>query len=310
MLSRKMEFSAPGVQARDRSWKKYYCILRGTSFTLYKFDPRRFVPKEGAPPAVAPITEEEEEEFLHVHLPADQQRRGSISSTAPGIHGTAVATARRGSVGDTSIAAIAGARRGSISTTSPLNPTDRSRAGSGSSSTPGYAGFESGRRGSLSGPSSNISVGQSSDSSSRRTSVSGSSAAGGSSFSVATPASSSSSAEKDPALFAKTNRRPSVSSGSTASTSGTTSALAHFQTNHLVKTYTLQNAESGLAADYVKRKNVVRIRSEGEQFLLQTEGAREVVDWIEVSLWPRYESVRTYSDVTRHSKQLRMLLLI
>jgi hypothetical protein len=45
----------------------------------------------------------------------------------------------------------------------------------------------------------------------------------------------------------------------------------------------LQNAESGLAADYVKRKNVVRVRAEGEQFLLQTDGAREVVDWIEVS---------------------------
>jgi hypothetical protein len=38
-----------------------------------------------------------------------------------------------------------------------------------------------------------------------------------------------------------------------------------------------------LAADYVKRKNVVRVRAEGEQFLLQTEGAKEVVDWIEVS---------------------------
>ena len=45
----------------------------------------------------------------------------------------------------------------------------------------------------------------------------------------------------------------------------------------------MQGAESGLAADYMKKKNVVRVRAEGEQFLLQTDSARDVVDWIEVS---------------------------
>lgn len=55
-----------------------------------------------------------------------------------------------------------------------------------------------------------------------------------------------------------------------------------FAGNSLVREYTLQNSESGLAADYVKKRNVVRVRAEGEQFLLQTESAREVVDWIEV----------------------------
>jgi hypothetical protein len=53
--------------------------------------------------------------------------------------------------------------------------------------------------------------------------------------------------------------------------------------NALVKQYSLQNAESGLAADYVKKRNVVRVRAEGEQFLLQTDSAKDVVDWIEVS---------------------------
>jgi len=52
----------------------------------------------------------------------------------------------------------------------------------------------------------------------------------------------------------------------------------------MVKQYSLQNAESGLAADYVKKRNVVRVRAEGEQFLLQTDSAKDVVDWIEVSL--------------------------
>ena len=50
-----------------------------------------------------------------------------------------------------------------------------------------------------------------------------------------------------------------------------------------IKQYTFQNAESGLAADYTKRRNIVRVRAEGEQFLLQAEAARNLVDWIEVS---------------------------
>jgi hypothetical protein len=79
----------------------------------------------------------------------------------------------------------------------------------------------------------------------------------------------------------------------------------------LLRVYTLQNAESGLAADYVKRKNVVRVRSEGEQFLLQTDSARDVVDWIEVSLFYLSPLILDYSrrmhaDVVRHSSRRRM----
>ncbi|KDN52491.1 PH domain-like protein [Tilletiaria anomala UBC 951] len=48
-----------------------------------------------------------------------------------------------------------------------------------------------------------------------------------------------------------------------------------------LRTYTMQGAESGLAADYLKRRHVVRVRAEGEQFLLQTKDDRHVVDWIE-----------------------------
>ncbi|EEB98276.1 hypothetical protein MPER_02245, partial [Moniliophthora perniciosa FA553] len=49
----------------------------------------------------------------------------------------------------------------------------------------------------------------------------------------------------------------------------------------LIKAYTLQNAESGLGNDYVKRKNVIRVRMEGEQFLIQARDVPEVVSWIE-----------------------------
>ncbi|KDQ32038.1 hypothetical protein PLEOSDRAFT_1026223, partial [Pleurotus ostreatus PC15] len=49
----------------------------------------------------------------------------------------------------------------------------------------------------------------------------------------------------------------------------------------LIKAYTLQHAESGLGNDYVKRKNVIRVRLEGEQFLLQAKDMTDVVAWIE-----------------------------
>jgi hypothetical protein len=50
----------------------------------------------------------------------------------------------------------------------------------------------------------------------------------------------------------------------------------------LVRKYTLQHAESGLASDYQKRKNVIRVRMEGEQFLLQARDVPAVIEWIEV----------------------------
>jgi hypothetical protein len=50
----------------------------------------------------------------------------------------------------------------------------------------------------------------------------------------------------------------------------------------LIRAYTLQHAESGLGNDYVKRKHVIRVRLEGEQFLLQARDVGDVVDWIEV----------------------------
>ncbi|PWN23130.1 hypothetical protein BCV69DRAFT_297084 [Microstroma glucosiphilum] len=51
--------------------------------------------------------------------------------------------------------------------------------------------------------------------------------------------------------------------------------------NGLIRNYSLQSAESGLAADYLKRRHVVRVRAEGEQFLIQTTSDKHVVDWIE-----------------------------
>ena len=35
IMPRKMEFSAPGVPARDRKWRRVHVVLEGTAFRLY-----------------------------------------------------------------------------------------------------------------------------------------------------------------------------------------------------------------------------------------------------------------------------------
>ena len=45
--------------------------------------------------------------------------------------------------------------------------------------------------------------------------------------------------------------------------------------------YTLQYAEAGIATDYIKKKYVLRVRAEGEQFLMQCANDEERDGWIE-----------------------------
>ena len=73
----------------------------------------------------------------------------------------------------------------------------------------------------------------------------------------------------------QTRKSPSTSSLSPTST------LPEPDEHDLIRVYSLQRAESGLASDYLKRKNVVRVRMEGEQFLLQCVDVQTVVEWIE-----------------------------
>ncbi|KAH9962978.1 hypothetical protein BC827DRAFT_1284851 [Russula dissimulans] len=57
--------------------------------------------------------------------------------------------------------------------------------------------------------------------------------------------------------------------------------VPHPQEQDLLHAYSLHSAESGLGSDYLKRKNVIRVRMEGQQFLLQARDVAGVVDWIE-----------------------------
>ncbi|KAI5831584.1 hypothetical protein K523DRAFT_237158 [Schizophyllum commune Tattone D] len=78
----------------------------------------------------------------------------------------------------------------------------------------------------------------------------------------------------------RSSRRSSFLSG-LRSGSQDPKAIPDPKPSDLIKVYTLQHAESGLGNDYFKRKNVIRVRMEGEQFLLQAKDISEVVEWIE-----------------------------
>lgn len=63
-VPRKMEFVKPGVQAKDRRWKRQYVILHGTSVKVYKSDPRlKAVPGEEPPPTPGVHTDKHRPSF-------------------------------------------------------------------------------------------------------------------------------------------------------------------------------------------------------------------------------------------------------
>lgn len=47
----------------------------------------------------------------------------------------------------------------------------------------------------------------------------------------------------------------------------------------LIRSYSLQYAKIGLATDYTKKSNVLRLRLESEQFLLEFSSAKELIEW-------------------------------
>lgn len=78
--------------------------------------------------------------------------------------------------------------------------------------------------------------------------------------------------------------------------SATRPLLSHAMPNHndettnfkkgaLMKSYGLQHAEFGLASDYLKRKHVIRVRVEAEQFLLSCSRIETLVSWMEGLQW-------------------------
>ncbi|GMK56874.1 hypothetical protein CspeluHIS016_0307140 [Cutaneotrichosporon spelunceum] len=214
-LSRKMEFAQPGVQARDRAWKKYYFVLHGTALFVYKYDPTKVPLRMGEPYLTA--DENESCHYLHVHLAPDHHRASATPSPVP-----AVKPVRR-----TTVVQEAAPRINSFA--SALRNARRSTIGS---KTP-----------------------------TRQDQAPGT---------------------KDPALFDPPRRR-NTDGDSVASSTASAPIASHmpFAHNQLMHVFSMQGAESGLAADYKKRMHCVRVRADGQQFMLQTDTARQCVQWIE-----------------------------
>ncbi|EUC66791.1 PH domain protein [Rhizoctonia solani AG-3 Rhs1AP] len=231
MMPRKMEFSAPGVLAKDRSWKKQYIVIHGTSLMVYKYDIRK-VPiggkVKGKDKYEGVVTEDEVDlKSPTVHLPGHE-------SAAPRV---------------------------------PLNPPTRQNSRRTSSAGASENGSRSSLLSRFHGNSSRAVVSQPQDTPAPDDKSSGSQ----STVSISATSTNSTSA-----------RRWSHTQASVPFAS----SLPHFNPpfssgNQLIRQYTLQRAESGLGSDYYKRRNVIRVRCEGEQFLLQAENVMQVVDWIE-----------------------------
>lgn len=223
-LARKMEFVQPGVQAKDRGWKKFYFVLHGTALFVYKFDPTKVPLRQGEP--YLTCSSAEAERYLHVHLAPEQRARTPVQATPiqtppPQNNGRRNTVGLEGAIG--TIAHAVHSRRSTISSAS--GPPSRARTiGPGSE-----------------GPDA-----------------------------------------KNPDLFNKPGpRRPSVNDVASSTASAPIASHLPFAHNGLLHVYSLTGAESGLAADYKKRLHCVRVRAEGQQFMLQTDTARQCVQWIE-----------------------------
>ena len=247
VLPRKLEFSSPGVQARDRKWRRVLCVLEGTVFRVFE------------PPApsvgIGVVGRWWERKVGVGDLTSDAPLPKQMRTTEPGSQ------------------KIDRDLDGNEDRSTPGPPPsiivpDREAVNTGRKSKLQPSGFLS-RSGNASGNSSRRQSGETSREDVRH----------GHSLSVSRPSVSSITASN-------ATGRPSFHSHKRAAspTSTTSEHVPLPQNCRPLRVYTLQHAESGLASDYLKRKNVIRVRMEGEQFLLQAPSVRAVVDWIEVGI--------------------------
>lgn len=291
IMPRKMEFSAPGIQAKDRKWRRTLCELEGTVFRVYKCPPGavgggviggwwektvgvgnvtasggasgstiKDVPPRATdtPSKVIP----DSDAFSTVPIssvPSGSRSPRDSQTHAPAPAPTPVQKPRR--LTSTLLHPIT--RGGSSPSQSRPHMRSHSDATMPSSETQHRSSLNISR----------VTTRSSSHLSSSFVSSSNQS------VSVSIPSPNSSpppSATRSNFFHQKPNGRNSANS-ITRSCSDTLCP----DPADLIRVYTLQNAESGLGNDYLKRKNVIRVRMEGEQFLLQAQDVAEVVEWIE-----------------------------
>lgn len=291
IMPRKVEFTAPGFQSRDRKWKRALCILDGTMFKVYRIhsgvvedwwertvgvgdktsiDPLAMGPSGGI--RVNGVRESERQqdpskgESPQVESAPPPSNISEPSSSSPTpcaplppsrskLHNLLHPKSHRLDKNNCNMHS-----RISLDTSSSSRDDMRTSI----STTPRRQSMDSAR--STTSPATSSS-GQSSSRLGSRRSSDGTSVSSG----TRTPSGPSQS----------TSPPPAVSHFSMLSSSDHM-PVEEPDSKDLLRTYSLQNAESGLASDYLKRKNVIRVRMEGEQFLLQARDVPAVIEWIEV----------------------------
>ncbi|KAG6840474.1 hypothetical protein C0991_006500, partial [Blastosporella zonata] len=303
VLPRKMEFVSAGVKAKDRKWRRVVCVVERTVLKVYKPPRERggsalgdwWERKVGVGdkssayggPVGKPKKGESEGEN------ADAQRVQKL--VGEGAEGGQTEFVLREP--STPITPISPARAhpvltgehpyvpglGSIYGNAPLPQANRSRLNLAMSSLlrPGSSKPHSRSNSDAVPPSSlNLNLGSSSPRQSLNIQRPGNSGSISSSTGHGGRSSLSSARPGTPSDYLHSLGVPS--SASSRRSSITTLGQMVDDPRDLICAYTMQNAESGLGNDYIKRKHVIRVRSEGEQFLLQAKDVQDVVAWIEV----------------------------
>jgi len=277
VMPRKLEFTAPGVQARDRKWRRTLCVLEGTAFRVYKCPPA--AAKKGlignlwektvgvgdiaAPPTQTPTSaakakeREQEREARQIKFASVDGGTPAQSPTSP----TSPSIIMASPVSDEPEA------QSSSSPRSRLLPSNFRRKNRNTSDRSLTSLSEMGARRSSSTPQQlapelNSSRGVSLPTSPNRSTP-------------RTPTETTSPTAGPPRAL----RSPRIKRRSLWVDDPT---VPQPQEQDLVYAFAMHNAESGLGSDYLKRRNVIRVRMEGQQFLLQAPDVASVVEWIEV----------------------------
>ncbi|KAF7304944.1 hypothetical protein MKEN_01208700 [Mycena kentingensis (nom. inval.)] len=299
VMPRKMEFSEPGVQAKDRKWRRCLCELEGTVFRVYKCAGEGWWERRvgvgditgqhagvAAANAAAAIKARAaaKEDAEQVKLAGEEGRLPDIADEGT----TEVALGPRSSVSSSRSRASSSVSLQQPSSASSIadmasQPASRSRLNLGLSllKPRSHGRSKSDLPNSPRTPTTprtSFSLSRSSLGANPSPTASTSGAALAPSRSNASLASS-----RSGMLSSRTPATPATPS----STKGKQRAasvgpdIPEPDPQDLIRAYTMQHAESGLGNDYVKRKHVIRVRMEGEQFLLQARDVADVVDWIE-----------------------------
>lgn len=281
IMPRKMEFSAPGVQAKDRKWRRVVCELEGTTFRVYKCPPGAsgagvlgdwWEKRVGVGDVTSNTsrTRKKEEQFERpTKLGID---RPSTSVTPPASSGRSMSVPPTRPIRERSESQSSMATQSTVTTTP--RPAKRT---SGASFLSPFRGSSTTRPEASTGETSTRPESRELellpvDAQSSRSSLSHESTG------RTTPVAQRLSQPPQPRSASRLTFLP-VATGRAQWRNG---EIPKPHNSDLLRAYTLQHAESGLGNDYLKRKNVIRVRLEGEQFLLQAPDVPAVVEWIEV----------------------------